>query len=122
MLTDPLGVTYDGSAKSLPRVSVGSTRTVYRTSDSEFEVVISSFKTPQNGSVGKSIALYRRIPDPTPSNVFDDYREVRNGFGLTYVFDADTRAETSVDVPRLRTALLALVDTTLQGRIIAGEQ
>jgi len=64
----------------------------------------------------------RKLPDPTPSNAFDAYRDIRNGFGLSYVFDSLTRAETSVDIPRLRTAVLALIDSTLQGRIIAGER
>jgi len=53
--------------------------------------------------------------------VFDTYREVRNGFGLSIMFDAQTRAEASVDVPKLRTAVLALVDTAFQSRLISGE-
>jgi len=121
MLSDPLAVTYNSTAKSLPRVSARRDRTVYRTADGEFEVTISNSPIQRNGSNGASIMLARRIPDPTPSNVFDDYREIRNAFGISYVFDA-TRAETSVDVPLLRTALLSLVDTTLQSRLISGEK
>jgi len=121
MLTDPLAVTFDGSAKSLPRVSAKATRTVYRTADGEFEVVISSSPIQRDGSNGLSVMLYRKLPDPTPTNVFDDYRMVRNGFGLSYSFDP-TRAGLSVDLPLLRTALLSLVDSTLQGRLISGEK
>lgn len=122
MLTDPLSVTYDGSAKSLPRVSANSTRTVYRTGDGEFEVTISGSPSGRTGSSVVSISLARKIPDPTPSNVFDDYRAIRNEFTLSYSFDSNTRAEASVDIPRLRTALLNFVDSTLQGRLIAGEK
>jgi len=121
MLNDPLSVTYDGSAKSLPRISGGKRGSVYRTADGEFQVGIRNIATPWGGHLGRSIELIRRLPDPTPSDVFDNYREVRNGFAITYFFDS-TRAESSVDIPRLRTALLGLVDTTLQGRIIAGEK
>jgi hypothetical protein len=121
MLTDPLAVTYNGSAKSLPRISARSDRTVYRTADGEFEVVILGQPVQRDGSNGCSISLLRRLPDPTPSNVFDDYREIRNGFSLSYTFDP-TRAESSVDIPLLRTALLSLVDSTLQGRLISGEK
>jgi hypothetical protein len=121
MLSDPLAVTYDGSAKSLPRVSAGSNRTVYRTADGEFEVSITSSPAGSTGQKVASISLARRLPDPTPGNSFDDFREIRNEFTLSYGFDL-TRAEASVDIPRLRTALLTLVDATLQGRIISGEK
>jgi hypothetical protein len=68
-----------------------------------------------------SISLARRLPDPTPSNVFDDYREIKNEFTLSYSFDT-IRAETSVDIPRLRTALLNLVDSAFESRLIGGEK
>jgi len=123
MFTDPLSVTYDGSSKSLPRTSVEKDYTRYRTADGEFEVLISNnLQSARNGVANASIKLVRRIPDPTPGDPFNDFRDIRNVFGLSYSFDAQTRAEASVDVPRLRTALLALVDTTFQGRIIAGEK
>lgn len=82
---------------------------------------ISDFPKQRDGSLGRTIVLSRMLPDPTSSNVFDDYREIRNSFALSFGFDP-TRANTSVDIPLLRTALLALVDATLQGRIIGGEK
>jgi len=121
MLSDPLAVTYDGSAKSLPRVSANSTRTVYRTADGEFQVVITGTPSGTTGQNSASITLSRVLPDPTPSNAFDAYRIIKNEFTLSYSFDS-TRAEASVDIPKLRTALLAFVDSTLQGRIISGEK
>jgi hypothetical protein len=122
VLTDPLSVTYDGSAKSLPRVSVDRRGSIYRTADGEFEVSISDFTPPRYGLGGTGIFLARRIPDPTPSNVFDDYRFMYNTVGITYGFDKLTRAEASVDLPRLRTALLSFADATLMGRLVAGEK
>jgi hypothetical protein len=122
MLTDPLSVTYNSVSKSLVRITSYEGSTRYRTADGEFEVLIESQPSSQGrNSERRTISLARRIPDPTPSNVFDDYREIRNVFGLSYEFDL-TRSETSVDIPLLRTALLAFVDSTLQGRIISGEQ
>jgi hypothetical protein len=121
VFSDPFSVTYDGSAKSLPRTGTSSKQTTYRTADREFAVVITkNSPSLRNGSNLVGISLARYLPDPTPADVFNDYREIRNVFGLTYSFDP-TRAETSVDVPRLRTALLALVDSTFQGRLISGE-
>jgi len=122
VLTDPLSVTYNGSAKSLPRVSLDARGSVYRSADGEFEISISKFLPPRYGISGSGIFLARRLPDPTPSNVFDDYRVIYNTFGITYGFDTNTRAEASVDLPRLRTALLSFVDSTLEGRLVAGEK
>lgn len=76
----------------------------------------------RNGETRREISLSRRLPDPTPGDVFNDFRLVRNTFGISYGFDTMTRAETSVDIPLLRAALLSFVDTTLQNRIIAGEK
>jgi len=122
MLTDPLTVTYNGSAKTMPRTSVSSDGSVYRTADGEFEVVIlQSPRTRSNGPISTSIKLVRRIPDPTPSDAFDAYRNIRNSFGITYGFDL-TKAEASVDIPRLRTALLSFVDSTLEGRLMSAEK
>lgn len=123
MFTDPLAVTYDGSAKSLPRISSAKNSTRYRTADGEFEVLISSYSPPRGveAAITSQIELVRRLPDPTPGNVFDDYRMVRNAFGLTYTLDL-SRAEASVDIPRLRTALLALVDSSFQTRLMGGEK
>jgi hypothetical protein len=123
MFTDPLAVTYDGSAKSLPRVGVGPNGSVYRTADSEFEITISNgFPKARKRGGARFVVMNRYLPDPTPSNVFDDYREIRNGFGYFYTFDPDTRAEVSVDIPRLRTALDSWMTPTFQSRVISGEQ
>lgn len=120
MLTDPLSVTYDGNSKSLPRVSSGGRGTVYRTADEEFEMSISDLST-RNGFNGCEIILARRLPDPTPVNVFDDYRWIHNRFGYVISYDS-TRAETSVDLPRLRTALDSFVSSTVLNRLIAREK
>jgi hypothetical protein len=120
LLTDPLSVTYNGSAKSLPRTSASKNGTVYRTADGEFEVSISNFPVRRDGIQVREISLTRRIPDPTPSDAFDAYRPIKNSFKLSYGFDL-TRAEASVDIPLLRTALLNFVDSTMQNRVISGE-
>jgi hypothetical protein len=124
VLTDPLAVTYDGTPYSLPRVEVRGGNTRYATADKAYEVTIrtSAYGPAADGIARVDIMLTRLLPDPTPSNVFDAFRFIRNGFGLSYVFDSTTRAETSVDIPKLRTATLALVDSTLQSRLISGER
>lgn len=121
MLNDPLSVTYDSVVESLARQSIGPDDSFYRTSDGEFEVTISDSVTT-DGVTRREILLTRVIPDPTPADVFDNYRRLANSFGFVYEFDTLTRAETSVVIPLLRSALIAFVDSTLQGRIISGEK
>jgi hypothetical protein len=75
----------------------------------------------RDGSITRIVTLVRRLPDPTPGDAFDDYRFIRNRFSVAYGFDR-TRAEASVDIPLLRTALLNYLDATLQGRVMAGEK
>jgi hypothetical protein len=121
MLSDPLAVTYNGSAKSLPRTSGSRLTSSFRTADGEFQVNTWGSRMTKDGRESVSIELVRRLPDPTPSDAFDAYRDIKNSFAVTYAFDR-TRSEASVDLPRLRTALLALVDSTFEGRLISGER
>lgn len=122
MFTDPLSVTYNSVAKSLIRVSISENATLYRTADGEFELMrLDSSPNAKDGSITRSILLTRVLPDPTPSDVFDDFRRVSNTFGITYTVENPKGSDTAVDIPRLRTALLALVDSTLEGRILGGE-
>jgi len=125
MLSDPLSVTYDGSAKTLPRVAgqpvirgtvIANSR--FATADGEFSCTITQ-EVLRDKASRVSIFLERTTPDPdgpfAGSNAI-----LPNRVGL--VFDVNEyRYAASVDVARLRTALLALVDTTLQGRLIGGE-
>jgi len=122
MFTDPFSVTYNGTGLSLPRIEVAKDYSRYKTADGEFEILVSNNLNRNTGPASCSIKLIRRLPDPTPSNVFDDYRDIKNSFGFSYSFDSLTRAEASVDIPRIRTALDTLVTSTLQGRIISGEK
>ena len=125
MLSDPLSITYNSVGKSLPATGsfepavgrlINSRR--YATSDSQFEVFTSSWI---NGDVVRTeITLRRTTPDPDSDPFTGNTPALPNSVGL--VFEANTlRYATSVDIPLLRTALLALVDSTLQGRLIAGE-
>jgi hypothetical protein len=120
LLSDPLSVTYDGTSKSLPRTSTTPNRTVYRTGDAEFEVTVSN-SVARDGTQRIDVNLSRTAPDPTPNDAFDAFRKITNSFGISIKFDS-TRANLSDDLPKLRTALLAFVDSTLQSRLIGGEK
>ena len=105
----------------MPRVSASRNGTIYRTSDGEFEAKVSNIAMPGNGGAGVQILFTRRLPDPTPTNVFDDYRFLNNTFGYVLGFDP-TKGEASVDIPRLRTALDSFATSTVINRLIAGEK
>lgn len=121
MLSDPISFTINGSSKTFPRVSVDGNTSVYRTSDGEYEVIIHTFPMV-DGKTNCSVTLNHLLPDSTPSDPFDPWRPIVNSFGLTYSFDTNTRANVGTDIPILRTALLAFIDSTLQGRVINGEK
>lgn len=81
---------------------------------------VSDFGSNRGGRSGVEIILSRHLPDATPANVFDDYRFIENSFGFLIGFDL-TKAESAVDIPRLRSALDSFVNTTMLNRLIAGE-
>jgi hypothetical protein len=120
VFSDPFSVTYNSASLSLPRVEVGK-RTSYRTADGEFVVYISNSPLPSAGNEYRTISLVRSIPDPVADDAFTGERPIVNAFGIYYAFDT-SQYQTSVDIPRLRTALLAVVDSTFQGRLLTGEK
>lgn len=122
MFSDPLSVTYNGSGISLSRVSASRGAARYKTADGEFEMRISDTPWQRGGLPGVAIELARVIPDPTPTNHFDDYRMITNAFAFSIRFDPTTRAEASVDLPRLRTALDSFVTSTVLNRLVQGEK
>lgn len=120
MLTDPMSVTYNGSAKTLNRVSVTGDSSIYATSDREFLMTI-RFSTTADGLVRREILFGRNAPDPTPDPFSGGPASVPNRVGLVFETNPN-RFESSTDIPLLRSAIQAFVDTTLQGRIIGGEK
>lgn len=127
MLSDPLSVTYNGSAKSLPRTG-GSTRgvkkvlanSVYNTADGEF-TVRTVHSLMGDGGHRMEITLSRRVPDPDSDPLTGATSSVwTNSVGLVYEFN-DSHYQTNTDIPLLQTALLSLVDSTLRGRLLGGE-
>ena len=121
MLSDPLSITYNPAAKSLPRVSSSKTTTgassVYRTADGEFELTVD--RTARNGVTRTDIMLVRVTPDPSPG-AGHIWNQLPNGFGISYLTNDSSYAE-AVDIPLLRAALLSFVDTTVQSRLLGGE-
>jgi hypothetical protein len=118
MLSDPLSVTYGGASKSLPRVTMGEGYTSYRTSDREFEIKISHSQTAA-GNKRHSIKLSRIMPDPTPLDVFDAYREVVNSCEFTWEVDANGKDSSAV--AECQNALSSLVDSSFRTRLLGGE-
>lgn len=123
MFSDPLSVTYNSVAKSLPRQGVSANGSVYGTSDGEFNLRVDLIRRVSDFGldvVRREVKLTRNIPDTTDP-AFTQLRFPLNSFGLVYETDV-IQTQASTDIPLLRTALLALVDSTFQGRILGGEQ
>lgn len=126
MLSDPLSITYNSVAKSLPRSSgrlPGEVRLLgtqmYADSAGEF-VAKTTRSLLADGSNRVEFLLGRTNPD-TDSDPFNaGSTRLPNYVGIVYITNSSLW-NTSVDVPLLRTALLSFVDSTLAGRLIGGE-
>lgn len=121
MLSDPLTITYSGSGKSLARQSFAANASRYASSDGQFVLEVTSYPKKRQEVNQVGIKLTRVAPDPTSSDVFDPYRDVRNSIELRFETDI-TRFEASTVIPLLRTALDSFVDVAMMNRIIAGEK
>jgi hypothetical protein len=123
MLSDPIGVTYNSVAKSLPRTAAPKAgvlsrlaTTYYNTSDAEIALKVDRY-VRQGGNVMTQVSLSRRVPDAVDGTIGTI---TDNSFGVLYETNSN-RLESSVDIPRLRAALLSFLDTTTELRIIGGE-
>jgi hypothetical protein len=126
VFTDPLSVTYNSVVKTLPRVSgnyyLNPKRVLatskYATSDGEFSVFIRQSLLEDRCFLA-DISLGRVTPDDidpetSPNGIFP------NRVGLQFVTN-EAHFASSVDIPLLRSALLTLVDSSFQTRLIGGE-
>jgi hypothetical protein len=121
LLSDPLSVTYDGDSVSLVRINQANGSSTYVAPDDYLRLDINRSATAVAGVERCEILLTKIIPDDSPEDPFDEnWRPIPNSFGIVIEVNSN-RFATATDVPLLRTALLALVDSTLQGRLIGGE-
>lgn len=125
MLTDPASLTYNASGISLARGSGDfpgpakrGAHSHYRTADGQFEMGITH--SLLGGGAFRSEILLGRNDVDAASNPYSGLPLTFNRFGLIYEVNA-LHLETATDIPLLRTALLAFVDSTLQGRLLGGE-
>jgi hypothetical protein len=126
MLSDPLTPTYNSVGLSLPRASgiypgvrKRLAASVYRTPDGEFQI-FTEYASLSAEMRRTTILMERRKLDTDTDPYNGGAFMLPNRFGLVYDVDINQR-DTATDMPRLRTALLALVDSTFQGRLIGGE-
>jgi hypothetical protein len=123
ILTDPLALTINSVSVNLARVSVAGNEAIYRSSDGVYEMYIS--QTPgfnRRGTAGTfvNVELTQFLVDSTDP-AFTQERFPSNSFVVGYFVDS-IHSNTTTDVPLLRTALLAFVDSTIQGRLFGGEK
>jgi len=126
MLPDPLSVTYNSVAKSLPRSSANKAgirrrlgTSTFATADQEFSV-FSTQDLLSDGGRRAEIILGRTAPDPDGNPFTDSYQALPNRFGFIYEVNRFSYASVT-DIPLLRSALTSLVNSALELRILAGE-
>jgi len=127
VLADPLAITYNSVAKSLPRASgripkrpgVVGVSSMYATADGEFVAKTTNLSTKE-GLTFATIELCRNVPDTDTDPFNSQDLWLPNSFGLSYVVNP-FRFQTSTDIPLLRSALLAFVTSSIELRLINGE-
>jgi len=121
MLSDPLTVTFGGSAKTLVRTGTSAAGSTYRTADGEFEVSISS-SPAASGKTRVEVLLTRNYPDATPDPFGGGPATMPNTFGVIYETNPH-RFFSESEIPLLRAALLAFLGaSSTEARIMAGEK
>jgi hypothetical protein len=125
MLSDPLSISYNSVTKSLPviggRWPAGAReigRRLYGTADGEFVVATRQLIHSGSGDRTAEITLRRAVPDVDAATVAQGV--FNNSVTLAFTTNKFS-VGSATDIPLLRSSLLSLVDSTLQGRLILGE-
>jgi len=115
MLSDPIAITYDGAAKTLPRASGASPSvrkvlgvSYYRTADGQ-HVAKTTRSQLSDQSFRTEILLSR----------YDSVEGTTNSVGL--IFDTNHMGENPGDIAKLRAALDSFVTPAIATRLSAGE-
>lgn len=127
MFADPLSVTYNGVSKSLarlgrttrPGISRMTDTSVFGTSDEEFSLFISEAEMAED--LRRFEVTLGRTQQDVDGPFAGSWSPLPNRFGFVYEVNP-FRYNTSTDLPLLRAALISLVDSTFQSRVISGEK
>jgi len=71
MFTDPQSVTVNAVAKSMPKISSDGTKTIYRSSDGNFELTVSHQLS--RGRIRSLVKISQRAIVPDPLTSVNDY-------------------------------------------------
>lgn len=130
MFSDPLALTYDAVARSLPRVSETNLlrlealklgASAYGTADGGLSVYTRQYVLRNSSALRHEIYLVKKVLD-NDSDPFNNGAGIGhlNGVGLTFL-TSDSRVETVAEIPKIQASLLALVTASFRDRMIGGE-
>jgi hypothetical protein len=129
MFADPVSVTYDGTTYSLPRGTASKKvaptgrkvgETSYTAAVAGLILNIRTFEAA-GGGFWREVVLSRQQPD-SDSSSFNDGPAVGQLNSVGLIFHSNDLRVGEADIPKLRAALLTLVDTTFTSRLLGGEQ
>lgn len=116
MLSEPVSLTVDSTAVSLPRVASGDSASglpsIFASKDGVFSLTISEKKSAGGRLIEVILGKTDRSTGIAGSS---------NAFGFTVFVDSE-RDETEVIIPHLRAALTSFMDAPMLERIIGGEK
>lgn len=126
MLSDPLVATYNSVAVNMPRVSLSGRKgpvkqvssTTYRSATGDMSAYITRHTLA--GNITRFEVIFERVQldDGNPGNGITEF--LPNRYGVVYEVN-DLKGNTATDIPLLKSALNAFLNTATESRILAGE-
>jgi len=114
-LADPQTLTVNSVAKTLNLVESVGLRSVYKTADELFELVVSHAKS--KGRTRRMVRVNQRVVAADPLTSVNEYKDL----GVYFVIDEPEYGFDDTNIGYLWTALKALADSTFLGKVL-GDQ
>lgn len=114
---DPISITVNGAAKSMPRIEVSGRKAVYQTADGLFTTTITQL-SGKNGSRKGIIRFDQKVNATDP---FDAAKVVSKTNGISVMFDIPEFGFTATTVDQQTQGLFGFLATANVTKIFGGE-
>jgi hypothetical protein len=119
MLSDPISITVNAVAQSMPRVSSNGLASTYKKSDGtfRFEVTHAPFTRDKKNRVRSLVKFFKRAIVADPLTSVNDWEEL----GISMQIDRPEVGFSSTEVDQVWAGLKTFLDTTMIGKLYGQE-
>jgi len=114
-LADPQTITVNSVAKTLNRIESSGMRSVYRTADEEFELIVSHAESKSR--TRRMVRVNQRVVAADPLTSQNEYKDL----GVYFVIDEPEYGFDDTVIGYLWAALKALADSTFLGKVLGAQ-